>query len=224
MKKDNFMKNKCFVNKLLSCFLVALTAFSLSFGCIQSAHAQTITQNVTKTDVNTDHNPVVFVHGLGGASYNFLAIENYLISQGWSRDQLFAVDLPDKVLDAGNNAINGPVLSAYINNVLQKTGKSKVDIVAHSMGGSNSLYYSTRLGGANKVDKLVTLGGANRLSGTFTAPKGVAMTSIYSSSDMVVANYLSKIDGANNIQISGVDHVGLLMNSKVNSLIVQALR
>jgi triacylglycerol lipase len=90
------------------------------------------------------------------------------------------------------------------------------------MGGANSLYYINNLNGMSKVDRLVTLGGANKLVSS-TAPNGIAVTSIYSSSDMIVTNYLSELKGANNIQISGVDHVSLLMNAKVNSLIVQAL-
>ncbi|MPQ34010.1 alpha/beta fold hydrolase [Clostridium estertheticum] len=209
------MRNKFFQKKILSCFLMLLTAFTLGFSYIQPAHAQTL--------VKTEHNPVVFIHGLGGSSYNFMYIENYLVQQGWSRDELFAVDLPDKVLDVTNNAINGSVISNYIDNVLKKTGKSKVNIVAHSMGGSNSLYYITKLTGANKVDKLVTLGGANGLV-TSTAPNGIAVTSIYSSTDEIVMNYLSQLQGANNIRINGVSHIGLLFNSKVNSLIVQALK
>lgn len=135
----------------------------------------------------------------------------------------FAVDLPDKVLDVGNNAINSRVIDNYVNDVLQKTGKSKVDIVAHSMGGANSLYYITKLGGNAKVDKLVTLGGANGLV-TSVAPEGVDVTSIYSLNDMIVNNYLSHLQGANNIRIYGVGHIGLLNNSNVNSLIVKALQ
>ncbi len=205
------MKNKFFTKKIFSCFLVLFTIFALTFSHVQPAYAK------------AEHNPVVFVHGLGGASYNFIFIENYLIKQGWSQDQLFAVDLPDKVLDAGNNAINSSVINNYVDNVLKKTGKSKVDIVAHSMGGSNSLYYITKLGGNNKVDKLVTLGGANKL-GASVAPEGVDVTSIYSLNDEIVTNYLSKLQGANNIRIYGVGHIGLLNNSNVNSLIVKALQ
>ncbi|MBD7912054.1 MULTISPECIES: alpha/beta fold hydrolase [Clostridium] len=205
------MKNKLFTKKIFLSFFMLLTVITFNFGFVKPAYAK------------TEHNPVVFVHGLGGASYNFVFIKNYLMQQGWSQDELFAVDLPDKILDIGNNSINGAVLNNYVNNVLRQTGKNKVDIVAHSMGGANSLYYINNLGGNSKVDKLVTLGGANRLT-TFEAPRGIDMTSIYSLNDTIVSNYLSHIQGAKNIRIYGVGHIGLLNNNNVNSEIVKALQ
>ncbi|MMZ63776.1 Lipase EstA precursor [compost metagenome] len=90
------------------------------------------------------------------------------------------------------------------------------------MGGANSLYYILNRGGASKVDKLVTLGGANRLT-TNTAPQGISVTSIYSLNDTIVSPMLSRLEGATNIPVSLVSHVGLLFNSRVNGLIKTAL-
>lgn len=167
----------------------------------------------------SDRNPVIMVHGLGGSSTNFYMIKNYLVSKGWSKDQINAVVLPTKT---GDNILNGRAISSAVDKLLAQTGASKVDIVAHSMGGANSLYYITKLNGAQKVDKLVTLGGANRLV-TSTAPAGVTVTSITGTADMIVASSLSKLNGANNISVPGVTHIGLLNNSQVNALIEQAL-
>jgi len=167
-----------------------------------------------------DKNPVILVHGLGGGAYNFVGIQSYLSGQGWSKDRMKALELPSKL---GDNTSNGASISSAVDKMISSTGAKKVDIIAHSMGGANSLYYINNLKGSSKVDKLVTLGGANRLV-TTKAPSGVAVTTISSSTDMIVnAALLSRLDGANNITINGVTHVGLLFSSNVNSLIKKAL-
>lgn len=204
------MKNKSIMKKMMSCGLMILMIFSVVV----------MYPNVTKAE--SSHNPVVMVHGLTGSSSNFIFIESYLKSNGWSDDELYAVDLPIKTLNAINNSTNARALSNFIDDVLRKTGATEVDIVAHSMGGSNSLYYIQNLDGASKVDKVVTLGGANRLA-VNRAPEGVSVTSIYSTTDLIVNNYLSILDGADNVRITGVGHISLLNSSKVKPLIVEAL-
>lgn len=173
-------------------------------------------------------NPVVFVHGyfdtksdLFGKS-NFTFIINHLVQHGWDRDELFVIQYSDAI---GSNIPNASELNVFINNVLSQTGKEKVDIVAHSMGGLSSRYYIQNLGGHDKVGSLITLGsphkgtplahlvswtggGAEMIpdstflqnlnSGDIT-PGSVRYTSIYTYLDELVPNSSSQLAGWNNI-------------------------
>lgn len=168
----------------------------------------------------TEKTPVVFVHGLGGSATNFFMMKNYLKSQGWKDNELYALELPSK---SGDNILNSGSIKNSVDQIIKTTGHNKVNIVAHSMGGANSLYYILFKGGQGKVEKLITLGGANRLV-TFQAPSGVSVTSIYSSADTIVYPSLSMLNGAKNIQVNFVNHVGLLANNQVNLKILQALK
>jgi triacylglycerol lipase len=196
--------------------LLGLTIFVLVFTIAITPDVQA--QEVETANIDFDK-PIVLVHGIGGAGYNFYSIERKLRSIGYNRADIYAIDFRDR---SGNNFRNSRELRDFIETILESYDVDEVNIIAHSMGGANTLRYLTQLGGADNVDKVITLGGANRL-GASSVPNGVDFTSIYSSSDLIVANSLSRISGANNIHVIGVTHLGLLSNNRVQNLIVEAL-
>ncbi|MFF2287687.1 esterase/lipase family protein [Peribacillus butanolivorans] len=205
------MKNKRLLLSIIACMAIIFSVV-------------TIQPSDSKAQTNS-HDPVIFIHGAGGNSGNFNSIKNYLKTQGWSDNELYAIEMVDK---SGNSLNNAKQLAPYVDEVLKKTGKSKVDIIGHSAGGINTLTYILLNGGGSKVNDVVTLGSPNKFV-TSKAPVGtdptrkIRYTSIYSTSDYVVPTSLSILQGAKNVQISGVDHVGMLWNSKVNELIKEGL-
>lgn len=202
----------------------------------------------------SEKDPVVFVHGFTGSSSSYDDMKQWLVSQGWPSNYLFAIQYSDTT---GSNVKNANELQSFIKNVLRQTKASKVDIVAHSMGGLSTRYYVKYLDGAQKVDDVITLGsphhgtnssyfglwteGAremvpgsaflNDLNSVDETPNGsdstsvIQYTSIFSSADTVINPYTSSIiEGADNVEISGVSHSGLLTESSVRPLILNGLQ
>jgi len=186
------------------------------------------TGNISNTPSNTpsttsstggNHDPILFIHGMASTAAVFTMHLNYLASQGFDRSSMYAVDLPDKV---GFGPANAEVISEAANQLLQRTGAQKLNIVCHSMGGANTMNYILNAGGADKVKKVITLGGANRLV-TSNAPSGIEVITISSDADTIVNPLLSQLNGADNIIISGVSHVGLLSSPEVQRLLKENL-
>ncbi|KAG0153412.1 hypothetical protein PDIDSM_5265 [Penicillium digitatum] len=117
------------------------------------------------TDINdfsckSSYNPVVLLHGLGATSYEDL---NYM--QCWLQVQGFCTYAKTYgaydgfPLLGGLKAINesAPEIAAYIKEVVEKTGKSKVDLVGHSEGAFQSLYVPKFEGVAHLIDKIASI-------------------------------------------------------------------
>lgn len=88
--------------------------------------------------------PIILVHGMGGFSSigsveYFYGVEEALRKDGhdvWTSQQ-----------DPMNSTyIRGPQLLAYVEMVLEVTGKAKVNLVAHSQGGLDSQYVASQMG------------------------------------------------------------------------------
>lgn len=178
-------------------------------------------------------NHVVCVHGYTGSGSNFSSLHTYLRIQGWSSSQLHAITYQNPY-DASANVSNANQLRNFVNNVRSTYGVSKVDLVAHSMGGLSSRYYLRELGGHNNVGAMVTLGTPhygvllgpgdlssissflrNLNSGDLT-PGSVNYTSIRSSADLLVPESSAYISGWNNIRVHLIGHLGLLTSSTVH--------
>ncbi|HTT00039.1 MAG TPA: alpha/beta fold hydrolase [Streptosporangiaceae bacterium] len=108
--------------------------------------------------------PVVLVEGTFSSMYNsFGALSPDLADNGYC---VYAFNYGQTIpftgfYAMGNIATSAAELSAEVNQVLAKTGASKVDLVGWSQGGMMPRYYINDLGGAAKVNMLVGLAPSN---------------------------------------------------------------
>lgn len=188
----------------------------------------------------TPRPPVLFVHGINGSSADFAALRQRMIADGWDESRMFVIDFADP--SWGCNVDNAAQIEARVASILAQTGAPSLQIVAHSMGSLSSRHYLKTLGGTSKVTAYVTLGGMHHglssscspdfpgkpcvwselcESGAFIAalnaapatPGDVWWASIYGTADTTVPNASSTIEGAENVSVEGVDHMGLLDDS-----------
>jgi triacylglycerol lipase len=186
-------------------------------------------------------NPVVLVHGWNGSASSMATLKSRFEASG---RQAFSLTLPGQ-----NNVTNAQALATFINNVKAQTGAAKVDLVGHSMGGLSTRYYIKSLGGGANVAQYVSLGspqyglflacflGTNSggqmctwssflraLNSGDDTPGAVYYTTIYSTSDELVPNSSSRLDGGACFkQVSGVSHSGLTQDAGVYSSVLAAV-
>ncbi len=110
--------------------------------------------------------PVVLVHGTAeDEGSNWVTLSPLLANAGYCVYAFnygeTSMSMGDHIDALGEIAASAGQLSTFVNQVLSKTGASKVDIVGHSQGGMMPNYYIKFLGGASKVHTLIGLAPSN---------------------------------------------------------------
>jgi triacylglycerol lipase len=109
------------------------------------------------------HDPILFVHGWSESESVWTTMISNFSREGWT-----AAELNNwRYNTSQSNATTAREVSTKVDEILRRTGATKVDLITHSMGGLNTRYYLKNLSGTAKVDDWVSLGGPNH--GTTTA-------------------------------------------------------
>jgi triacylglycerol lipase len=103
------------------------------------------------------HDPIIFVHGLGGSPRAWNTMVARFRADGWSAAELDAWGYDS----SRSNQETAVVLRDEVLRLLAATGRRRVDLVTHSMGGLSSRWFLSRLRGTALVDHWVSLAGPN---------------------------------------------------------------
>ncbi|MEU4142153.1 lipase family alpha/beta hydrolase [Streptomyces parvulus] len=107
--------------------------------------------------------PVVLLHGFIDNRSVFLLLRRSLAQHG--RHQVDSLNYSPLTCDIRTAA---ELLGRHVEEICERTGSERVDVVGHSLGGLIARYYVQRLGGDRRVRTLVTLGTPH--SGTRVMP------------------------------------------------------
>ncbi|MEU5622710.1 MULTISPECIES: esterase/lipase family protein [Streptomyces] len=97
--------------------------------------------------------PVVLLHGFIDNRSVFLLLRRSLVQHG--RHEIESLNYSPLTCDIRTAA---ELLGRHIEEICERTGSERVDVVGHSLGGLIARYYVQRLGGDLRVRTLVTLG------------------------------------------------------------------
>ncbi|WJV46712.1 esterase/lipase family protein [Streptomyces flavofungini] len=195
-----------------------------------------------------DKPPVLLLHGFIDNRSVFVLLRRNLAQHG--RQHLESLNYSPLTCDIRTAA---ELLSRHIEEICERTGHDRVDIVGHSLGGLIARYYAQRLGGDARVRTLVTLGTPH--SGTRVAPLADAhpiVRQMRPGSDVVAelrepapgcrtqfVSFWSELDQimdpvetacvdhpdliAQNVRVSGIGHLALPVHPAVATAVRQAL-
>lgn len=187
-----------------------------------------------------DGPPVLLVHGYACNRGVFRSMRARLAAEGYAA---YVHDLEPMYADIDTYL---PALTARIDAILAQTGRARLAVVCHSMGGLALRAYLREHGGA-KIAILVTLGTPHH--GTRMAALGVGVnarqmtpgsawlqtlaprashppvTAIWSTHDNIVAPQESAaLEGAQNLPFSGLGHLSLLNARPAVDRVIEVLR
>ncbi|MGW3092746.1 lipase family alpha/beta hydrolase [Streptomyces sp. NPDC001102] len=192
--------------------------------------------------------PVVLLHGFIDNRSVFVLLRRSLAQHG--RQQVESLNYSPLTCDIRSAA---ELLGRHIEEICERTGSPRVDVVGHSLGGLIARYYVQRLGGDVRVRTLVTLGTPH--SGTSVAPLANAhpiVRQMRPGSELIeelkrpapgcrthFISFWSDLDHlmdpletacidhpdlmAQNVQVSGIGHLALPVHPAVATGIRQAL-
>lgn len=143
--------------------------------------------------------PIIMMHGFLASGDTYANHFMRFTSNGYCAEYLYAYDW--NTLDQNLDRVG--LLDAFINDVLNITKATKVNLVGHSAGGTLGYEYLSDPSRAAKVAHYVHIG-----SFTQDGPAGptgnIPTLNIWSPDDLVVES--GDIDGATNVVINGADH------------------
>src|SRR3954468_5964836 len=96
-----------------------------------------------------NQNPVLFVHGIEGSGAQFESQKMRFMSNGYPERWIDAVDY-DSTRAVGDKSEVDSQIDQKIADLKQRTGRSQVDVVAHSLGTSVMYDYLTGAMGAQR--------------------------------------------------------------------------
>lgn len=173
--------------------------------------------------------PVLMIHGLGGKASGWDLMKSRLAYKGYNRSTLFALQMMDN--QALCSTVHLAQIEAAIDNIKIKTGSPVVDVIGHSRGGMN-LYDLMKYGtGTQRVRNWIAMGSPLAWSCYRMIPPDdptpgdkTLYTSIYSTTDELVEPELTYIDGARWVEVRGVSHYFMQVDSRIFPFVLEGLR
>lgn len=134
--------------------LLTTALLSLSTASLSSA------SDINDFSCTSTSNPVILLHGLGATSYEDLNyLQDWLQNQGYCTYARTYGAYADFPWVGGLKPINesAPEIASYIQEVVQKTGAAKVNLVGHSEGAFQSLYVPKFEGVSDLIESIVAI-------------------------------------------------------------------
>src|SRR3954452_674724 len=152
------------------------------------------------------HNPVLFVHGIEGSGAQFDSQNLRFMSNGYPRRWLDEVDYNSTRAVADKSEVDQQIDDA-IAALKRRTGRSKVDVVAHSLG--TSVMYDYLTNGAMAAQRRANVGHYINVDGQNQDP-GVPTLAVWAGRGTPGRH----MDGAQNVTIPNQTHVQTCTSSQ----------